>query len=123
MHLRVPHHFHIVENAQQRLPRPEAVAVTRPNGAGRYLISVPSGRTANHTPPLPWPFVAPGASSPAKRYSGHLPACNWCVPSGRSIVVKTAASRPAATLGAPSTVSGGHASAHASVHVEVPFVS
>ena len=37
-------------------------------------MSAPSGATTNQTSPEPWPFVPPGPASPAKRYSGHLPA-------------------------------------------------
>src|SRR5689334_24906726 len=47
-------------------------------------VLLPSGVTANHVPPTPWPLVWPGAVSLAKRYTGQPPRVTWSVPSPRS---------------------------------------
>ena len=80
------------------------------------FFRLPSGLTTNQTSPEPWPLVWPGSSSPANRYSGHLPALSWCDPSSRSTMLNTAGSSPSGNV-SPSTSNGGHASAQASLHV------
>ena len=65
-----------------------------------YLISFAVGSRTNQTPPEPWPLTSPGAPSPAKRYSGHLPALSWCVPSARSTTREDAGVEAGRELGA-----------------------
>src|SRR4051794_16865799 len=85
-------------------------------------MSLPSAPSTNHTPPLPWPLVSPGAASPEKRYSGHLPAFSIDPPAGASTAV-TAAVMAGSLVGAPVIVAAGHALAHAAVQVGVPLAS